>query len=356
VRVKRAGRLVLGGVLAFGLLAFFFKGVDRETLAGAFREARPGPLVLVVLASILTFAIRAWRWGRLLKPVVEVRFWRLFSVTYVAFMAALVVPRAGEVVRPYLIARDHKLPFAAAFASIILERLVDLMTVLLMFGAYLYLLPVPDAQATGPWMGVLKLGGALFGAGSLALGALLLAFYVHSERTLRWLQGLLGRLPARLAEASGRALAGFAAGLGVLKASPRQLGVIAAQSLLLWQVIALTVHFSYRAFDVSLPYHASFLVIAFLTVGVAVPTPGMVGGFHEAYRLALTQVFGVAAGVAVAGGITMHFLTQLPVLVIGLALLGREGLTLGKVAQMSDRSPDSAGEMGEDVAAVEPRA
>jgi hypothetical protein len=82
----------------------------------------------------------------------------------------------------------------------------------------------------------------------------------------------------------------------------------------------------------------------------------MVGGFHEAYRLALTQVFGVAAGVAVAGGITMHFLTQLPVLVIGLALLGREGLTLGKVAQMSDQSPEAGGELGEDVAAVEPRA
>ena len=107
------------------------------------------------------------------------------------------------------------------------------------------------------------------------------------------------------------------------------------QSLLLWQAIALTVHLSYRAFDVSLPYHASFLVIAFLTVGVAVPTPGMVGGFHAFYLIALTEVFGIDRTTAAAAGITAHALTNLPILVFGLALLGREGLSLGRVAEVT---------------------
>lgn len=356
MRRRHLGRLALGALAGLALLAFFFKGVDAEALAGTFRSARPGPMALVVIASIVTFAIRAWRWSHLLRPVARVPYWRLFSVTFIAFMAALVVPRAGEVVRPYLVARDHKLPFTAAFASIILERLIDLMTVLLLFGAYLYLLPAPAAQVAGPWMRVLKVGGAITAASALALGALMLAFHVHSARTLAWLQSLLGRLPERLAHAASRALEGFAAGLGVLKASPRQLAVIALQSLLLWQAIALSVHYSYRAFDVPLPYHASFVVMTFLTVGVAIPTPGMVGGFHEAYRLALTQVFGIAPEVAVAGGIAMHFLTQLPVLVIGLVMLAREGLTFGKVAELTERAggPD-AGDAARAPVSVEPR-
>ena len=87
-----------------------------------------------------------------------------------------------------------------------------------------------------------------------------------------------------------------------------------------------------------MPFHACFLIIGFLTVGVAVPTPGMVGGFHEAFLLAMTQSFGVDKGTAAAAGITMHALSNLPVLVGGLLLLPGEGLTLGRVAEMTEES------------------
>ena len=80
--------------------------------------------------AVLTYLIRAWRWGFLLAPLARVPLLRLFSITNVGFAAGLVIPRAGEVVRPYLVARHHGLKTSAAFASIILERLFDLITVL----------------------------------------------------------------------------------------------------------------------------------------------------------------------------------------------------------------------------------
>ena len=61
-------------------------------------------------------------------------------------------------------------------------------------------------------------------------------------------------------------------------------------------------------------------MIAFLTVGVAIPTPGMVGGFHAFYLLALTHAFGVPRATAAAAGIACHALSNLPVLVLGLVL------------------------------------
>jgi len=106
-----------------------------------------------------------------------------------------------------------------------------------------------------------------------------------------------------------------------------------------WLSICLGIWWNNLAFGLSLPFHTSFLMVAFLTVGVAVPTPGAVGGFHEFYLLALTQGFGVDKGTAAAAGIACHALTNLPVLVLGLALLGREGLTMGKVADMTDKTP-----------------
>jgi uncharacterized membrane protein YbhN (UPF0104 family) len=119
---------------------------------------------------------------------------------------------------------------------------------------------------------------------------------------------------------------------------------IAGQSLLVWLTIALGLHWNNLAFGLDLPFHATFLLLGFLTVGVAVPTPGMVGGFHEAYLLALTQAFGVDKQTAAAAGIAAHAFTNIPVLLLGLLFLGREGLSMRKVARMSEQEAAGAPE------------
>jgi len=336
-------RLVAGGILALGLLLLFFRGVDWMALRAAFRSADPLFLAGVVAATLVTYVARAWRWGYLLAPLARVPFMRLFSVTLVGFMSGLLVPRAGEVVRPYLIARHHGLKTSAAFASIILERLVDLIAVLGLFFLYLYVLPHPAAQTRGPLLGALRLGGALAAAAAGAVLALLFAFHVQAERAMALVDRLLFRLPARLSRPASRGLRSFASGLAVLQASPAHLLAILGQSLVVWLAIAASFYCCNRAFGVDLPFHSTFLLIAFLTVGVAVPTPGNVGGFHEAYLLAMTQAFGVPRDIAAAAGITGHALGNLPVLVLGLVFLGREGLTVGKVAAMTEEPPASPG-------------
>lgn len=346
MRASRHGRLGLGALLAVLLLLLFFRGVEWAALSAAFRSASPLYLAGTILMTVGTYAARAWRWGFLMAPLVRVPFPQLLSVTLIGFMSGLLVPRAGEVLRPYLVARRHPIKASAGFASIILERLVDLITVLAMFGAYLFLLPAPAQQTRGPLMGVLKAGGAAAAAAAAAVLVVLVLFHLKAERVLGWAELLLSRLPERLARPLSGALRSFSEGLVVLKAPAPHLLAIAAQSALVWGFIAVSIHWSYRAFGVDLPFHASFLVIAFLTVGVSIPTPGNVGGFHETYLLALNKVYGVDAATAAAAGIASHALTNLPVLVLGLALLGREGLSIGKVAEMTE-TEDAGAAAGE---------
>jgi uncharacterized protein (TIRG00374 family) len=251
-------------------------------------------------------------------------------------MTGLVVPRAGEVVRPYLVSRRHPIRLSAGFASIILQRLVDVVTVLGLFGLYLYVLPTPAEQTRGPLLHVLKVGGAMAGAAALLVLVTLLLLHSHAPRVVELLRRLLAPLPSRWVDPALRAVGTFANGLAVLKASPSHLAVILFQSLLVWLSIALSIWWANLAFGLHLPFHTAFLIIAFLTIGVAVPTPGAVGGFHEFYLLALTQAFGVDKGTAAAAGIACHALTNLPVLFLGLAFLGREGLTMGKVADLTE--------------------
>jgi uncharacterized protein (TIRG00374 family) len=336
-------RLLAGGLLALGLLYLFFQGIDWTALRNAFRSANPWLLAGVVVATLVTYMARAWRWGYLLAPLARVPFMRLFPITLVGFMSALLVPRAGEVVRPYLIARHHDLKTSAAFASIILERLVDLITVLALFFLYLYVLPHPAAQTKGPLLGALRLGGALAAAGAGTILAVLLAFHLRADRAMALVDRALFRLPARVAGPVSHALRSFASGLAVLQASPTHLLAILGQSLIVWLAIATSFYCCNRAFGIDLPFQTTFLLIAFLTVGVAVPTPGNVGGFHEAYLLAMTQAFGVSKDTAAAAGIAGHALGNLPVLVLGLVFLGREGLTMGKVAELTAEPSDPPG-------------
>jgi len=330
-------RLAAGGLVAVLLLALFFRGMDWAALGAALRSAHPGFLLGVALVTIVTYLTRAWRWGYLLAPLARVRLLDLFSATTVGFMTGLVIPRAGEVVRPYLVGRRHAVPVSAAFASIILERLVDLVTVIILFAAYLYVLPMPAEQTRGPLLGHLKVGAALAGAVAAAVLAVLLTFRLRGERAMLLVDRMLSPLPARFSQPVSGAFRAFGDGLAVLQAPAPHLLAIFAQSLLLWFSIDLTMYLNNRAFGLHLPFHSTFLLIGFLTVGVAVPTPGMVGGFHESYLLALTQAYGVDKGVAAAAGITGHAFTNLPVLLMGLAFLGREGLTFGKVAEMTAR-------------------
>jgi glycosyltransferase 2 family protein len=337
---SRRWRLAAGAVLAIVLLALFFRGVDWQALGAAFRSANHAYLAAVAAVTVVTYLLRAWRWGSLLRPLARVPLRDLFPATLVGFMTALLVPRAGEVVRPYLISRRHPIRTSAGFAAIILERLVDLITVLVLFALYLYVLPTPAAQTRGPLLGFLKLGGALAGLGALAVLGVLLLLHGHAEAVVRLLRRVLAPLPQRWTDVIAHAVAQFAQGLAVLKASPGHLLAIFGQSVLVWLSICLGIWCNNLAFGLALPFYSSFLMVAFLTVGVAVPTPGTVGGFHEFYLLALTQAFGVEKGTAAAAGIACHVLTNLPVLVLGLAFLGREGLTMGKVADLTDRPPD----------------
>jgi uncharacterized membrane protein YbhN (UPF0104 family) len=179
------------------------------------------------------------------------------------------------------------------------------------------------------WFGIA--GTAL----SLVALAFLLALHANAERVVGALEKMLARTPRWLAEPLGRMLHSFSAGLAVLRAPVGHLGKIGLQSLVVWLLIALGFHLNHLAFRIDLPFHATFLLIAFLTVGVAIPTPGMVGGFHAFYLIALSQVYGVDRATAAAAGIAAHALTNLPILVCGLALLGREGLSLGRVAEVT---------------------
>jgi glycosyltransferase 2 family protein len=320
-------------------VAYFLHGLDWDALGQAISAARVLPLAGFVFVTLAVYGIRAWRWGDLLAPILRVRYADLLSATMAGFASSLVIPRVGEVLRPWFISRHYAVSISAGFATIIIERLVDVIAVLLMLALYLLILGHPAEQGRAIIDG-LKLAGILCTAAAVLVLAFLLALHTNADRLLPRLERLLSRGPSWLAQRAAGLLRAFTDGLVVLRAPGAHLALIGGQSLVVWLVTALGYHLVHLAFGIELPFHATFLLIAFLIVGEAIPTPGMVGGFHAFYLLALAEVYGIDRATSAAAAIAAHALANLPVLIIGLPLIGRYGLRIGRIAEVAaERDP-----------------
>jgi glycosyltransferase 2 family protein len=272
-------------LLTVGLFAYFLRNAD---LAGVWTEVRRADAGLVALATALTLAtygLRAWRWQHLLRPIGVVRFGPALRATVIGFAASALLPaRAGEIIRPYLLARREGLSVSASFATIVLERLLDLVTVLVLFAVFVLTVEPGTLSGDPAMLARVKAGGVT--AAAAAVGALVVAFVAagHPERLGRLALGIERVLPGRLARTVAALVESFTHGLAVMR-QPGRLLVSLLLSVPLWLSIALGIWLTTLAFHIAVPYMGAFLVMTLLVVGVAVPTPGAVGGFHAAYQI-----------------------------------------------------------------------
>jgi uncharacterized membrane protein YbhN (UPF0104 family) len=144
-------------------------------------------------------------------------------------------------------------------------------------------------------------------------------------------------LPSRLAGLIAGVAEKFARGLGAIRRPGRLLAAL-AWSLPLWLCIALGIWSMAMAFRFAIPFTGSFLMIALLTLGVAVPTPGAVGGFHEAFRVGATMFYGAPDAAAVGAAIVLHLFTIGPALLLGLFFAAREGLNMGSMQRLANQT------------------
>jgi glycosyltransferase 2 family protein len=338
-------RTVVILVLTLALLALFLRGADPAAVWAETRAANPWLLLGALVATAMTYVLRAWRWQSLLAPIGHARFSVALKATIIGFAASAVLPaRAGEVLRPYLLARRESMSATAAFATIILERLLDLATVLLLFAAFVFTVQPGVVADGGHWADV-KFWGAVSAGMAVAGLVMLFALAGHPERLGRAALRVERVLPGALARKLAELVEMFAQGLAVMR-RPGRLAAALVQSLPLWLSIAAGIWLTSRAFNITFPFPASFLVAALLVIGVAVPTPGAVGGFHAAYLFAVTVFFGVSNDRAVGAAVVLHAISFLPVTLAGIALMAGEGLTLSGVRQFAAEAGDAGGAPG----------
>ncbi len=282
--MRRRLRTVAVLALAVGLMAYFLRSADLERVAAAVRGARWDLLGVALVVTCATYVVRAIRWCWLLRPLGAVRFRVALRATVVGFAASAILPgRVGEVLRPYVLARREGLSVSAALATIVLERLLDVIAVLALLGVAV-LIGTPGSAAGTGLLGTVRSGAALAGlAATAAVGAAFVAAG-HPDRVARAVERLGALLPARAAGVLTRIASRFIEGLAVVR-NRRVLAVAGVWSLVHWAAAAAVVWLVTVAFDIAIPVSGAAVLMALTVVGVSVPTPAGIGGYHAAYQV-----------------------------------------------------------------------
>jgi uncharacterized protein (TIRG00374 family) len=323
--LRTALRSILVALLALGLVAVFLRNADLARVWAAMLAARLDLLLLAVACVIVSYFVRTERWQYLLAPLGPTRFGVAFRATVIGFAASAVLPaRAGELLRPYILARQEGLSATATFATIILERVLDLVAVLALLAVYVVWL---DADLTGRdtmLFQAVRLGGLVTAPASLAVLVVMFVMAGQPDRLHALVLGIEHFVPGKAAGMLARATKMLAEGFAVVRRPERLLAAM-GWSLVMWLVIAAETWFVTRAFGIDMPFVGAWLVQALLVVGIAVPTPGGVGGFHEAFRLGATVFFGADNDAAIGAAIVLHAASLVPVTLMGVWFAASDG-------------------------------
>lgn len=328
-------RTIVLVLLSVGLLALFLRGAHLDVVWAEIKQANSWLIAVSCVLTVLTMVCRAIRWQYLLAPIGHARFRPAFRTTTIGFAASGVLPaRAGEVIRPYLLARQERLSATATFATIVVERMVDSVTVVMMLASFVLFFDTGVAAADSATYRLVQIGGLGVGAATLLL-LVVMFFAARDPKALgRWAYKLEHLLPGRVTHKLAEGLLKFAEGLAVVK-SPARLFVALLLSLPLWFVISLGIWLVIRAFGIDIPFTASFLLVALLVVGVAVPTPGGVGGFEAAVQIGLTSFYHVPNDRVVGTAIVLHAVSLAPTVVLGFLFVVQDGLGFGGMRNLA---------------------
>lgn len=278
---------VLAVVAAAWLIA---RRVDARALAAAFRDARPGLLLLAGAFGLVQLWWKAVMWRVMLHATPPVPVRRLFAYTVTAFAASTLTPaRAGEVLRLWLLRRNHQIPFTRSAGAALAEKVLDALALLVFVGPLPWLVPplpgwTGKAVLTLAGVGLIALLGGILGARHLRPTSRM-AVFLGQIRVLRE--------PAVLVRAFGAALAASAFDFAML-----------------WT--------SLRAVNVSLGLAGVAFVLLTINAAIAVPsTPGNVGALEVGAVFAV-GVLGVPRARAVAFALLYHAVQIGPLLVFAL--------------------------------------
>jgi glycosyltransferase 2 family protein len=333
-------------ILIFGivgvLLFFFFKNVEFSKVFDSISSINLIYPTVFLLGLYAQFYIRGYRWGLLLKPHKNrIPMLTLYNYTVIGFFLNVIVPgKIGEPARGILLAGEEKISRSYGLASVVLERLIDSLMIVLLFLTSLFFIK----DATSPLLMDLK--KTSFFIFPIILLFFLLFYFLNTEKAFIYVEKIVRffskALPHRLRERAVSFGLNFVKGLR-LNLSFLNYVKLLFSSIVVWVFLIPFYWFLMQGFDFggnisiveSIPY------FSIIVLSAAVPTPGMAGSLDFASREALSSsTYNVPTNDAVAYTVLAHFLILLVMIIPGLISFWMKGISMNTIREIKNKRED----------------
>jgi len=372
--------LFIAGILISIICSWLFaRKIEWSQLSVALKDAKYIYIIPTIILIFVSHYLRAVRWSALIAPIKRVSVLNLFSATMIGFMANCVLPaRIGEIIRPVMVAKKEKIKVTASFATAVMERIFDMLSIIVVASLLFFFLPaetlqdkrvsminhaessteaikveyvnkkagVPlsvvneesEAEASNTIKQLKKLSIVMAFFGILAITSLfLLSLYPGKAGAV--FEKLLFLFPHHLRDKLVNMLHSFISGLQVFDHKTKLLW-IGVLSLIIWFFNATPIYALCYAFDIKLSFAGACFVMVCLSLAVALPqAPGFIGVFHIATQKTLI-IFGVGLSSAQSFAIILWALSVIPITIVGLLFLWREGMNLGEISHYDEKVPE----------------
>ncbi|HEV2720957.1 MAG TPA: lysylphosphatidylglycerol synthase transmembrane domain-containing protein [Thermoanaerobaculia bacterium] len=320
--MRRALQIISVTILTILLLAVFLWNSNLRDVWRILKSTSIAWFALGLLTNFTALIFRTFRWRVLLDLHRPPPFYPTFFANTTGYMLSTVLPiRAGDVARPALLARRTRVRFAVALGTVLTERIVDLIAIILIYVYY----------CTRHWNDF-KTGRAVVQDGAIGASIVLAAMVVLTvgifffRNPVRRVHEWIGRIiPQRFREAWMKFFDAFTKSLDIVRHPVALLQVLACTAAI-WFCLTAQFWLVLVAAHRPLAFDTSFFICGVTTIGLAIPTPGGVGGFHKICQYVLTTFYRFDIDSSVAVTVLLHIVGTLPVVVTGIALFMREGL------------------------------
>ena len=323
---KKIFKYLFSIIIIFLSVYFVGKDVDLVKLWEILVNVNYTWVLVSIPIVIMSHWIRAIRWKTMLVPAHKTKSastWNLFSAVMIGYLFNSILPRGGEFIRPYVYSRREKVSFSTTFATIIAERFIDVLTLMLLFGTVFLFMRERIFQAL-PQVDPNK----MLVTSAILILVLVMSFYPPFIRTM--IKILIKPFSIKNYEKINQLFEKFIKGFAIIKL-PSLYFRLTLESLLIWFLYTVPMFLTFYCFTFQQTYHLGFqdaiLMIIISGIGVTIaPTPGAIGVFHFLITNALMRFYGLKQEEALAYATLNHAINYVTQVVVGGLFFLRENI------------------------------
>ncbi len=300
-------KLIFGGILSITGIYFAFLGEDFHGLSQQFSQVHWAPFWLSVFLLIFSCLVRALRWYYILLPITDVHMHTLFGSIMIGYFGNNILPfRMGELLRSYSISSQSIISISQAFGTIILERMMDLVSVVLIF---LMIVPWYPFEHE-----ILKLGILTFTGITIILIFTVLFFYYLEflDKIKSWtiFKTKLGNMVFNI-------LNNIFNGLTLFSKTKHSLQIFIL-SVILWLIYYFSTYFVLKSCSIDVGFIGSSIILIIGGLIISIPSlPSSAGTYDAGMKYGLIAVYGISSEKALAYALISHAGMFFPYVLIG---------------------------------------